>query len=676
MKDMNLFGDAPVTNQNSFEEALNDLILEVVPAYNGFEYKIKELNPYLKSLWEFGNLKRSEALDKLIRLCYTRCSDEYDVQRVFLHGAAECFKYGATPEEVITLNLWEVQAIARLHDYEKPEEVDIHKEIRLARLLPANEEDLVRICKVAGLNRNFFNNYGLVLLKLKTKIEPCYEIVMKNVDANPEWDCFDVLNFAHLLRLTYEQTGTYLEKKALLLLLPIVGKKFTTDAVTAMISAFGCILSYYPCTNLSHLVLMRESAEGMNGNQVSHLYTKLETFVNKKSQILNCEPDYVLAVINSVYDTGFTAQFLQKGCEHFFEEAFLKLIDCALQINEAARKCYHVADYSRPIKSARVNYSASYHYNNVKEYYVIKPEILLDELRIIYTRMELDADLQLTYLDTHWRYSQAAMINWLMSRNDSTSLNRNDITRCVKEPYSEIQIAFNGEIIYQLPEDFFIEYEDELTSWYNATNLAYYTVSSVPGINKDTKTLIIAFSNDKNTSVITRTNPLAVTVSLETKKELLFSHDYRYDMPVLKMMLYEYFVKHNKSTDVIKTLDMQTVVGMIQVLVLQNSKSYETLFNRPDSFLSGFKALKYCLRSDDDFNSAVLRYVINVSGIYSKFFNNKLSNSLQDYVVIDNKELPILGILVRDRSLVECLQERKGKGTVSIEIKEDVVHFD
>ena len=677
MKNMDIFGDSSPKSTQSFEEALEDFYKDIVPSHKDFELRIRVLDPYLRNLWENGKLVRTSALDKLARLCFSRCIDEYDTQQIFLTGAAECLKYGATPEEVIELDLWESVAITRLHEFETVEEIDIHREIAIAKLIPSEASDLAKLSKTAGKNPQYFSNYGLILLKMLTKIKPCYDIIMEQVNNNPEWDAFDILNFAYLLNTDFAKTGQYNVEKALSLIQPAIGKKYTEDVFAIMLKSYGKIVDNLPCDRLSYSIILNECSAGIGSMDLLHLYGKLKEYVGSKSKELECEPEYIIAVIKSVYDAGFTAQFIKNEVAHVFIESFIHLIDGALKINQAARKTHNATNFNGKIEYYKDTISASYYFDNMREFYVLKPEIVLEELRILLAKQGFSADTDYEYLNIHWRYSQAMILQWLMSVcSTSTAMNKDTINRCIKSDFTEIQIAYNGEIIYQFPSDFFLEYEQEFTEWYYKNSPVYYTVSNVPGVNKSSQMLIISFSADRNTSVTTRTNPLAVTIGLEIKKDLIFNKSFRYDMPILKMMLCDYFETHGKDVSIVDKLDLQTVVGMIQVLILQNSKDYETLFNRPDMFLTGFQALKYCVRSDDDFNSAVLRYVINASGIYSKFFNNKFSTSLQNYVVIDNKELPILGILMKDHSLVDCLREQKGKGVISIEIKEDVVHFD
>lgn len=160
---------------------------------------------------------------------------------------------------------------------------------------------------------------------------------------------------------------------------------------------------------------------------------------------------------------------------------------------------------------------------------------------------------------------------------------------------------------------------------------------------------------------------MSLSLDLKSKIRLLEENDCRYNMPIMKAKMLEYMRDNGKDPSVLDNVGLQMVITLVQVLLLQDTPEYKTLFQRDDSFLAGFNALKWMVRSDDNLYSAVMRYAFALTSIYNEYSNAKISETLQSYAIVNGTQMPILSVFSKNKSLLQFLQENKKSCKVNVE---------
>ena len=136
-------------------------------------------------------------------------------------------------------------------------------------------------------------------------------------------------------------------------------------------------------------------------------------------------------------------------------------------------------------------------------------------------------------------------------------------------------------------------------------------------------------------------------------------------------MLYQLFKDHGKDTSALDSLDAQTIVALVSALILQDAEDYKQLFNMQNSFLNGFKLLKWFIRADDNFYSAVLRYILAAAGTHSYYSNNKISRDLAEFVYVGEQKYSLMQIFQKDTSLITYLKTNN----CMLTLKGDVIYI-
>ena len=669
MENMNLF-EQETAQQDDFLKAYEQFLTDLHINRNQYRFYNSSVEKYLRILYDKGEFVHSNELDAIVRACFDTYADEHSQNEVLVNGYLHYLLNGASLQELSGITLGDVIALNDYRDMSNGD-YDIHKELRLVRLL-GNKKVCSDILHATGRVGFGYHMHGLLLFDLvrftANGPDDTIDIMEKNFHDGI-WIVSDCYNFAFLISIGYS------ESKALDIISHFAKKGYSGKSILLLEKYVSEIDNLPICDTLMNIIISHELEKNVSYGMIKKLHSDLSTFI-KNNVTEEISQEYLLAIIESVYKAGFSVGFVAKDSPNQANAIFVNMIIAAISMTNSFKKRFHLNHY-RASLSGDARILGNVATINEKELIVLKPDVLLDSLRFLYANQQLNSLDSSTELDYDFMiYVISTWLNSFCSRGKcSWLLDTTSIDRVMHKPYTELQIMYNGAIICHLPKDFFIEYSEEIKSLVEANNPKYCYVFCASSANKkNNDILVISFSDSQQVSVQTRTNSLDFTIDLQAKRDLVFNSGCRFDMPILKIMLSKYFREHGKSTDLLETLDLQTLVGMIQVLILQDSEAYKTLFKRTDSFLSGFKAMRWCVRSDDNFYSAVLRYIVNSANIFSTFYDTKLSTDLESYVMLEEKQVPLLSIFSGDKMLVEYLREHKN--SVQICVRGDVVHFE
>lgn len=230
----------------------------------------------------------------------------------------------------------------------------------------------------------------------------------------------------------------------------------------------------------------------------------------------------------------------------------------------------------------------------------------------------------------------------------------------IDSDYVDVQILYNGVPVFHFPEDFFFEYYEEIEAWGREHRMPVTVMT-------EGNSLLLSFSDVSSYTIQARKVPVSLSLDLKSKIRLLEENDCRYNMPIMKAKMLEYMRDNGKDPSVLDNVGLQMVITLVQVLLLQDTPEYKTLFQRDDSFLAGFNALKWMVRSDDNLYSAVMRYAFALTSIYNEYSNAKISETLQSYAIVNGTQMPILSVFSKNKSLLQFLQENKKSCKVNVE---------
>lgn len=296
---------------------------------------------------------------------------------------------------------------------------------------------------------------------------------------------------------------------------------------------------------------------------------------------------------------------------------------------------------------------------------VIRPDLLFNALRVEcneYVPGEIKSAKEYLYPFRigicNWISETATHCTSAPTMGGSTS---RDLQRVViDKDYVDVQILYNGVPVFHFPEDFFFEYYEEIEAWGREHKMPVTVMV-------EDNSLLISFSDVSSYTIQARKVPVSLSLDLKSKIRLLEENDCRYNMPIMKAKMLEYMRDNGKDPSVLDNVGLQMVITLVQVLLLQDTPEYKTLFQRDDSFLAGFNALKWMVRSDDNLYSAVMRYAFALSSIYNEYSNAKISETLQSYAIVNGTQMPILSVFSKNKSLLQFLQENQKSCKVNIE---------
>lgn len=296
---------------------------------------------------------------------------------------------------------------------------------------------------------------------------------------------------------------------------------------------------------------------------------------------------------------------------------------------------------------------------------VIKPELLFNALRVECNEYVPGKDK--TAVEYLYPF-RTAICNWITetaayctvtpawSGNTARDLQR----VIIDSDYVDVQILYNGIPVFHFPEDFFFEYYEEIEAWGREHRMPATVMT-------EGNSLLLSFSDVSSYTIQARKVPVSLSLDLKSKIRLLEENDCRYNMPIMKAKMLEYMRDNGKDPSVLDNVGLQMVITLVQVLLLQDTPEYKTLFQRDDSFLAGFNALKWMVRSDDNLYSAVMRYAFALTSIYNEYSNAKISETLQSYAIVNGTQMPILSVFSKNKSLLQFLQENKKSCKVNVE---------
>lgn len=363
------------------------------------------------------------------------------------------------------------------------------------------------------------------------------------------------------------------------------------------------------------------------------------------------------AYLSVIYEAGFSISKLRKEGTPEPEELFKHFYHIAKVTTEWAKQNVSTL-------AGKAKYLADVVVGD-HVFAVIKPELLFNALRVECNEYVPGKDK--TAVEYLYPF-RTAICNWITetaayctvtpawSGNTARDLQR----VIIDSDYVDVQILYNGVPVFHFPEDFFFEYYEEIEAWGREHRMPVTVMT-------EGNSLLLSFSDVSSYTIQARKVPVSLSLDLKSKIRLLEENDCRYNMPIMKAKMLEYMRDNGKDPSVLDNVGLQMVITLVQVLLLQDTPEYKTLFQRDDSFLAGFNALKWMVRSDDNLYSAVMRYAFALTSIYNEYSNAKISNTLQSYAIVNGTQMPILSVFSKNKSLLQFLQENKKSCKVNVE---------
>lgn len=662
MKDMDLFGD----NRTSFEEVYKQFVSEINPsyAYTDRYYYYHGIDIYFKRLYEEGSLTHSELLDGFIRSLYTVDQEEFDISYGYYEAQKICLLNGVPLEKVHNEKRNILEAVASL--YKKIDSVDIEKGLCIARLLfDSNCNRFMRYSTSKGY---------LIKESASLSIYKVYEMLMRSGYADEilalGLDIFDTYSVAAKCAELYGVANSLEIAKDFIK--PFVGKEYLYEVANVLGTLYG--------TNLNDVPVGDDLWDLMVLNELKDSFSEFPTLLNYYNVVkaypdkCNMNPGKWYALVNSVYNTGFSISYMQRDC---YEKGTTYFCELALLADRATQSFNSHSHWHRPIggRSLYKRSGVDYYYYNKEQYDILCCDKLLDLFRYVYDNLSLNQICNVTEYD----YVVDSLLKWLGNMKGSVQLHTNGLNfeTIIRDSFSEIQIFVvqNGRSVpaYHIPADFFVEYQNEIerTIKDSSPKVCSISVKKLQQENKTTQSLVLVFSDSSNVSYELQSAPLSLYCDVTVKRDVVFGSCGRVSTPILKKMLYQLFKDHGKDTSALDSLDAQTIVALVSALILQDAEDYKQLFNMQNSFLNGFKLLKWFIRADDNFYSAVLRYILAAAGTHSYYSNNKISKDLAEFVYVGEQKYSLMQIFQKDTSLITYLKTNN----CMLTLKGDVIYI-
>lgn len=651
MKQMDIFGDAEV--KTDFDSFYNEYVTQQLQInINGSLLHTKAFMPYLKRMYETNNFLNRPEIDNLIRSSYYAYADERDINSQ-PHRQLGCILENVDAPELINANRYVISAL-----YECCKETGKYLDFEVLTdmayyLFDTDNDNRKWLYKfIKSITHKDYDDSFTCGLALNIYFTVCYEHFY---DYKDNYLVDDLFNICNLIKNGYQAAEA--EK----IMSMFKGKHYSFEAINIALKDETFFETELPESSfLFELMLSKEKLICD-----TDLATIIDYYEMITDYIQKADTD-VIPYVFAVYNVGICIDSLVKdsgdGSDSGFE-MFKALVELTKRASNKCKDAY----------SFRQNEQTQCIYVDGKSYTVLNYELLFDLLRYVYDYLSLSGINQfneydyIAYFIKHWL---SGVYNVCKATTNNTQLEHD-----LSSGFSEIQIICDDKIAYHIPADFFIEYSNEINKWFKSIRCNYCTVKNIRNSETKINTLAIFFENSLGNSYVLRNNPLGYSMDLSSKIRLAFKDNpcNHHSAPILKVLLYEQFEKNGKDPSILETLDVQTILALVQVIVLQTDEVYEALFKRTDSFINGFQLLKWSVRSDDNFYSAIIRYILAASGVYSYYSRNKISKNLKSSAMIRSQEVPLLQEFGGQSTLLNYLREHRD---VNISMQGEVIHFD
>jgi hypothetical protein len=657
LKEMNLFS-SNADAKPSFDEAYEQFCRELGLDYRYNKLRCKAFDKYLLELFSQGNLLHNPDLDKLVKESFSSYQEEFDVKYSNCWAIAKCLEAGADLHKIMTSGSLRAEAVIEAISLDST--VDINLAIDIQKVLNINNEFEKIVKMITGNSYRKKNSYGYTLLTVYNLIKS-YPEVQAHLDSWSDNYCLVIIgNYLQEGIAYYEaiqRVDRYKGKKYSWQLAKLMDIKFPNDNVLPK------------NTDLFEIVAQNEIKYCNSLQELEARFTSLQELLHKDNATITAKD---ISDVASVYETGFSIG---------------KLMEMYPEIREsiAIQKFISLCKLARSIID-RNSISSSMHRRDTTGLYseyvfggeivkVYKPELLFDLFRHVIDNLSTEAIGNFSKVD----YVSYYVENWINGISGTVMClqDKSEVKAILSRNFSEVQIAYNGRIMNHFPADFFIEYGEEVIFWVKKNRPKYFIikhefVTQKSDIDKTADNLVIDFSDNNDLGYVLHECCLGLSVDFATKKRTVLESGYRLGTPYYKILLKNYFKEHGQDYNEIETFDVQTVVGMIQALILQKSSEYEELFKKHDVFVAVMRGLKWCIRNDDNLYSAVVRYALLAAGINSRYTRCRISPTLSSTLVIDDKQYPILQCLTNNNKIIEFL--KTNRDFLQIELIGDQIH--
>jgi len=522
---------------------------------------------------------------------------------------------------------------------------------------------IVAICKACAMTKKYemmmegsdgksmekmVRKYTDDIINLQKTSEDNTEAIKDHMEAVTEWqssgeyDACDIYSLAQLMNISLSK------EEAERVLKPFIGKNYSFDLIQQL-TGYDVYRQEVPvCDDVTEAVLRNECLYEDKWHPLMEILQHVKTYAT--------EPESA-AYLSVIYEAGFSVSKLRKEGTPEPEELFKHFYHIAKVTTEWAKQNVSTL-------AGKAKYLADVVVGD-HVFAVIKPELLFNALRVECNEYVPGKDK--TAVEYLYPF-RTAICNWITetaayctvtpawSGNTARDLQR----VIIDSDYVDVQILYNGVPVFHFPEDFFFEYYEEIEAWGREHRMPVTVMT-------EGNSLLLSFSDVSSYTIQARKVPVSLSLDLKSKIRLLEENDCRYNMPIMKAKMLEYMRDNGKDPSVLDNVGLQMVITLVQVLLLQDTPEYKTLFQRDDSFLAGFNALKWMVRSDDNLYSAVMRYAFALTSIYNEYSNAKISETLQSYAIVNGTQMPILSVFSKNKSLLQFLQENKKSCKVNVE---------
>lgn len=634
MNKMNLFDSC---------EDIKTRLIEIVKPYNK-DFYFAAMEPVFEKALDEGKDLSKEPYLSLAKSCFAIDAEAYDISYNYNRAITKLvLEDGFYPEYLINLPYEAITALAETERFDKSSSKEVLAES--AKILfsgtweQQKKNKFLRAVAQYPYNTNAAN--ALALCRYT-------EAIKDHMDAVTDWqssglyDACDIHSLAQLMNVSLSK------EEAERVLKPFIGKNYSFDLIQ-LLTGYDVYRQDVPaCDDVTAIVLRNECLHEDKWHPLMEILQNIKTYAT--------EPESA-AYLSVIYEAGFSVSKLQKEgtpepeqiFKHFYHIAKVTTEWAKQNVSTLAGKAKYLTDI---VAGDRV-------------FAVIRPDLLFNTLRVEcneYVPGEIKSAKEYLYPFRigicNWISETATHCISAPTMGGSTS---RDLQRVViDKDYVDVQILYNGVPVFHFPEDFFFEYYEEIEAWGKEHKMPVTVLV-------EDNSLLISFSDVSSYTIQARKVPVSLSLDLKSKIRLLEENDCRYNMPIMKAKMLEYMRDNGKDPSVLDNVGLQMVITLVQVLLLQDTPEYKTLFQRDDSFLAGFNALKWMVRSDDNLYSAVMRYAFALSSIYNEYSNAKISETLQSYAIVNGTQMPILSVFSKNKSLLQFLQENQKSCKVNIE---------
>lgn len=618
-------------------------LIEIVKPYNK-DFYFAAMEPVFEKALDEGKDISKDPYLTLAKSCFAIDGESYDISYNYNRAITKLIlEDGFYPEYLINLSYEAITALAETERFDK----SLSKEVlaESAKILFSStweqqkKNRFLRAVAQYPYNTNTAN--ALALCRYTEAIKDHMEAVTE-WQSSGEYDACDIYSLAQLMNISLSK------EEAERVLKPFIGKNYSFDLIQQL-TGYDVYRQEVPaCDDVTAAVLRNECLYEDKWHPLMEILQHVKTYAT--------EPESA-AYLSVIYEAGFSVSKLRKEGTPEPEELFKYFYHIAKVTTEWAKQNVSTL-------AGKAKYLADVVVGD-HVFAVIKPELLFNALRVECNEYVPGKDK--TAVEYLYPF-RTAICNWITetaayctvtpawSGNTARDLQR----VIIDSDYVDVQILYNGIPVFHFPEDFFFEYYEEIEAWGREHRMPATVMT-------EGNSLLLSFSDVSSYTIQARKVPVSLSLDLKSKIRLLEENDCRYNMPIMKAKMLEYMRDNGKDPSVLDNVGLQIVITLVQVLLLQDTPEYKTLFQRDDSFLAGFNALKWMVRSDDNLYSAVMRYAFALTSIYNEYSNAKISETLQSYAIVNGTQMPILSVFSKNKSLLQFLQENKKSCKVNVE---------